>query len=137
MITVKLKHLTLEFSFGFFLILSLTTFFRLKLVYLYLFSALIHELSHAISMIIFNCDCTTIRFTALGFTLKSNGIDELPKLKQFIVCLSGCMVNLLLIIVSYRNQTALLINVLIIVYNLLPIEGFDGDRILKLYHKKR
>ncbi len=137
MITVKLKHLTLEITFGFLFLLSLTAVFHITPIAIYLMSALIHELSHTIAIISFGCSAVTVKLTALGFALRADGVENLPKYRQLIVYIGGCVANLLLILLfAHKSFTALIINLLIIVYNLLPIDGFDGGRIIKLYRKK-
>ncbi len=113
--------------------LSLTALFHVKFIAIYLISALAHELVHAITILYLDCSTSTLKFTALGFSLQAEGLECIPKYKRLLIYISGCLSNIAIIaFYAYRYPTALVINILIIVYNLLPIEGFDGKNILVL-----
>jgi len=62
--------------------------------------------------------------------LKSN----LLNLKKLIVALAGPSVNLIFVLIFlffYQNITIIYVNILIFIFNMLPIYPLDGGRILK------
>lgn len=79
----------------------------------------------------------------ISFKLKIDDFNKRIKranfieLKKIIVAISGPMVNLLIIFILllkqdfYNSQMLIYVNVLIVLFNLLPIYPLDGGRILQ------
>ncbi len=134
MITVKLKNLTLNFTFGFFLTLAIVTFFQVKLIKLILIFSLIHELAHIVAMSACGVKETSIKFHLCGIAIIGDCVEVLSKKNKMFVYLSGCVLNLFLtgVFIVVGKYSYSMINLCMCVFNLLPIEGFDGKNIMSL-----
>lgn len=128
---------------------------QIKIYTLLMFLALIHELGHVIAGIILGFKPEAISIIPTGFSVKFNGTcknynkkiknGSMLSLKKAIIAFAGPFVNFIMIIViiAYYQITKnteminipidLLIysNLLILLFNLIPIYPLDGGRILK------
>lgn len=102
--------------------------------------AFIHELSHLIVGILLKMKVSKITLMPLGFSIefslvqtKKEKSKKIMELKKIMVALAGPLVNILFLIVGYlaKNTTFFYSNLLIALFNLLPIYPLDGGRILK------
>ena len=104
-----------------------------------------HELAHIITGIILGLKPKTLRITPFGFSVyfeeyKKNGKKIFIRQKNIIV-LAGPVFNILLAIVaifikfdyilSISKEVFIYANILLAVFNLLPIYPLDGGRIIK------
>lgn len=101
-----------------------------------LFAVLIHELGHLAAMWVLDCAPKRVRLVpaAVEITTKIGGGKH-----EIFIALCGPAVNLLLFAVLFFNYLAFgndgyltigLINLLIGVFNLLPVTGLDGGTVL-------
>lgn len=128
---------------------------QIKIYALLMCLALIHELGHVIAGIILGFKPEAISIIPTGFSVKFNGTcknynkkiknGSMLSLKKAIIAFAGPFVNFIMIIViiAYYQITKnteminipidLLIysNLLILLFNLIPIYPLDGGRILK------
>ena len=128
---------------------------QIKIYALLMCLALIHELGHVIAGIILGFKPEAISIIPTGFSVKFNGTCKnynkkikngtMLSLKKAIIAFAGPFVNFIMIIViiTYYQITKnteminipidLLIysNLLILLFNLIPIYPLDGGRILK------
>lgn len=128
---------------------------QIKIYALLMCLALIHELGHVIAGIILGFKPEAISIIPTGFSVKFNGTCKnynkkikngtMLSLKKAIIAFAGPFVNFIMIIViiAYYQITKnteminipidLLIysNLLILLFNLIPIYPLDGGRILK------
>lgn len=135
MITVKLKNLTLKFCFGFFFILAISAVDPDSYAVLSLIFCILHELGHLAFMLIFKIRVSEIKLYGAGIKICANGVDELKRICQTLIYFGGCLMNLLLYLV-FSNIGLVdyaLINLIICIFNLLPIVHFDGGKIFELY----
>ncbi len=108
-----------------------------------LLSAFIHELGHLFAMWLCNCPPKEIKFIPASMQI----IRSFPQRPngELIIALFGPLCNLLLFCVFYFNflstnesfalQFALL-NLIIGIFNLLPLKGLDGGTVLELLLSK-
>lgn len=106
--------------------------------------ALIHELAHLVCGIILGFKPDTLRIMPLGFSIEfetkvedyNNKIinSNTLALKKIIIALAGPLVNMLIAIfgtILNINNSIIYSNLLLMLFNLIPIEPLDGGRILK------
>lgn len=140
-----------------FIFLLIFVFTRQVKIYLVLMIfALLHECGHLTAGLMLKLKPDTIKIMPYGFSIefKADSKDYNTKIKRtnklaikrLFIALAGPITNLIIIICTYLNilfsknniniltQNAELIiyaNLLIIIFNLLPIYPMDGGRILK------
>ena len=113
-----------------------------------MFFALIHELGHLLCGIVLGFKPQSISIIPfgfkLGFKVKCDDYNKKVKkgnkltIKKIIIALAGPFTNILCIIIIYifRNyiicyQNAIYANILLVLFNLIPIYPLDGGRILQ------
>lgn len=135
MITVKLKNLTLKFCFGFFFSLAISAIDPDSYAVLSLIFCILHELGHLAFMLIFKIKVSEIKFYGAGIKISANGVGEQNLLNQTLIYLGGCTVNLFLFLIFsiVGLSDYALIDLIICIFNLLPISHFDGGKLLELY----
>ncbi len=131
--------------------LFLVLFYFTKQIEMYLMILLfgfIHELGHLVVGLLVGMKPENISLMPFGlsisFKIKNKDMNirirkgNLLELKKIIVAMAGPLTNVLIIFISGKLQidlfTYLMIlfsNILIILYNLIPIYPMDGGRILK------
>lgn len=139
--------------FLFFLIFIVTK--QIKIYALLMLFALIHEIGHLLMGVVLGFKPEAISIIPTGFTInfktkcedynKKIKKGSLLNLKKIIVALAGPLTNLLIILISiiyYKVTNEIQIfkipinlilysNILIFMFNMLPIYPLDGGRILK------
>lgn len=94
----------------------------------YLF-IMMHELSHMIVALLINVDVEEITLLPFGASAKYSG--NVTLWQEFLIAIAGPLASLFFAWV-YHNHTYFMVNVLIIIFNLLPIYPLDGGRIIKV-----
>lgn len=135
MLTVKLKNLTLEFCFGFFLTVGVMSLTSEKVVLYSLLFCLLHEVGHLLAMTINGVDVQALKFYGGGIKISAADLSLCSLPRQLIVYFAGCVVNCVLAcIFLLTGMTGLaLINLALCVFNLLPMPHLDGGVILHLF----
>ena len=126
----------------------LIIFYFTKQIELYvtiIFFALIHEISHIIVGILYGLKAKTLKITPFGVSIyfekyKKNGGRILEK-QKIIIALAGPIMNLVIafiimflpinLFVHVSQANLVYSNLLLAVFNLLPIYPLDGGRIIK------
>ena len=126
-----------------FLLLFLVTN-QLEIYALVMIFALIHELAHLVTGMLMGLKPETLRIMPLGFCIefKTNIEDYNKKIlksnilsvKKIIIAIAGPFINLIIVLfgILYNIDTNIIYaNLLIFLFNMLPIYPLDGGRILK------
>lgn len=110
--------------------------------------AIIHELGHLIAGLALGMKPESIKLMPYGLSIsfklipkeynKKIGTGNLLELKKIIVAVAGPLTNFWILLVIFNlkidlfsNLNTIYVNLLIIIFNLLPIYPLDGGRILK------
>ena len=129
----------------------LVLFYFTKQIHIYaslMIFAMIHEMGHLLAGLLLGMKPEKIEIKPFGFsisfqlTTKDYNIKvkkaNLLEIKKMIVALAGPVTNLIIIIIALNMpgnlwQTLIVIytNILLILFNILPIYPLDGGRILK------
>ena len=130
------NFLNVKFKISFLFLFLISWFFLYdvgNVAFICFISSLFHELSHILVLNILSAKIETVSFNVTGISIKKD--EDLTFLKEFFVLISGCLGNLVLILFSlhFKLKIVLFVNVLILIFNLLPIEKLDGGQILKLF----
>lgn len=137
------------------------SFNNIKLYALFIFFIFLHELSHIITIVCLNYKIEKIEITPFGLNLNFKiNIDDYNKkiekgtlitLKKILIYSAGPLTNLIIVIIllvieiikmktilpndlgifMYKIETAININTIIFIFNMLPIYPLDGGRIIK------
>ena len=127
--------------------LFLLLFFITKQIEIYailMIFAFLHECGHLIAGIIFGFKPNSIAITPFGLCIKFGiycgdynkkiGKGNSLNIKKIIIAIAGPLTNIILMIIAsifVQKQLIVYANLLIAIFNLLPIYPLDGGRILK------
>ena len=130
----------IDVNFGFVLITILICFlYKINIYFIFIISILLHEMAHMIVGVCLGLKIKKIMFNPLGVCLEFIGYRENKKtIKRIIINLSGPLFNFIFaIIISHLNIEYKLkidlfyTNLLLGIFNLLPIIPLDGGKVLK------
>jgi len=117
---------------------------QLEIYALVMIFALIHELAHLICGVVLGFKPDTLKIMPLGFCIEfeTNVQDYNKKIiksnmlavKKILIALAGPMINLVIVIMGLIlkiDNNIIYSNLLIFLFNLIPIYPLDGGRIIK------
>ena len=123
---------------------------QIELYALLMIFALFHELGHIISGLILGFKLEKINIMPMGLSIsfkvplenynKKIQNSSLLSLKKIIIALTGPVINIIIAIIfifnnfnleEYQRLSIIYANILLCIFNLLPIYPLDGGRILK------
>ena len=95
----------------------------------------LHELGHIIVIKLFHYKINSICLYPCGGIIKTNIQINIPRLQLFIISIAGILMQIILFIVTknisgYNWDIFRRLNLLIILFNILPIYPLDGYKIL-------
>ena len=122
---------------------------QIKIYGILMFFALLHELGHMLAGIILGFKPYSLEIMPLGLTIsfkaKAENYNKKIKkgtvltLKKIIIALAGPLTNIILILIFYifdfkfliiERESVIYANILIAIFNLIPIYPLDGGRII-------
>lgn len=130
-----LKNLKIEISFYFLIVIALIIINDQTNLSLYFaMSILVHELGHLLAIIYHKIKINKICFKIYGIKIEISNNCKSSYIDIFIL-LSGSLANFLFSLIMYssnKNIVLTTINIIIGVFNLLPVESLDGGKILNI-----
>lgn len=130
------KSTEIRLSPGFFAVLALWFLSGAGNVMPYVLgAAACHELGHLAVLALFRVPVSAIWLAPMGAVIVAPGQEQLSYGRDLAATLAGAGTNLLTGLAAARLGDAYLFagaNILLAAYNLLPLEGLDGGRALRL-----
>lgn len=132
-------QITINLQIFLFIILFLLTK-QIELYALIMFFALIHECGHIFAGLILKLKPKKLDIMPFGLavTFESYGYKKLVEAKKILIALAGPLTNILICTIALFininqnvKQTIIYSNILVALFNLIPIYPLDGGRILK------
>ncbi|MDD4000826.1 MAG: site-2 protease family protein [Bacilli bacterium] len=126
----------IHFSLALIFFVFIFTGFYLEFLLFFLI-ILLHECGHFLMAKIFKQKVSYCTFTILGGVLKME-ISDISRIKQVLIFSAGIIVNLIIIQASffigndYLHKLIFNYNLLLIIFNFLPIHPLDGFQILQV-----
>ena len=107
---------------------------QINIYAIFIFFTLIHEISHAVTGIILGLKIKKISIMPFGFKITFKNKKEKEEIEKIIIALSGPVMNLVIMILAiiFKLHTNIIYsNLIIAIFNLIPIYPLDGGRGLK------
>lgn len=128
-------QVTINIEIFLFIILFILTK-QIDLYIIFIFLTLVHELSHMIAGIILGLKPKKFMVMPFGFKIIFDETNDKKKMeaKKIIIAITGPAVNLILMVISailHLHTNIIYANLIIALFNLIPIYPLDGGRILK------
>ena len=140
----KLFNCIIKINFSFLLLLTLALYLNKKDFLLLIISAVIHELSHIVAMLLVKIPIREINVSAFDFEIKKN-IEDTNK--TFFVLIAGPICNLLIFLLFFMFRSTIFFNdtfkiffinnLFLFLLNILPIYSLDGGQILYYFLTKK
>jgi Flagellar motor component len=106
-------------------------------------AVLIHEAAHAFVALLYGCFIKNIYFLAFGTRIEPD-ISVESKIKKCIIFAAGPAVNIIAALLIYfisidseLKQIAIVSNLCLAAFNILPLQPLDGGEILSIYTTSR
>ena len=135
MVELKLKKTILRLDFSFFAVLALYLLldesgFGLSA----LAACAMHEMAHFIMMTVFGVPVEQLTLYGAGIRITSSEIERVKPFRKVVILCAGCVANFIAAAVFWGlgRYEACAVNVFTGIFNLLPMGGLDGARLLKM-----
>lgn len=134
----KIKNINIIVSYYFLILISLIISTDKSNISMYfLYAIVIHECGHLLFIYFFNIKISAIHFKVYGINISIAKPECISYCNELLILLSGSFANFIISILLYFiNSTEYFIlittNLIIGVFNLLPIESLDGGKIINI-----
>lgn len=132
-------RMKVRFDFSFFAVVAFMIFIDTSgAAVLSLIACIMHEGGHLLAMAVCGAYPERITFYGGGIALTKAGMENLSDTKRLIILSAGCFVNLLAasVYLTMPDNTTVAVfsavNLIICVFNALPIGYFDGAEVLEI-----
>ncbi len=98
-------------------------------IFLFFTAAAIHEAAHLVTMVILKSKPSGVKLIPGGINIVDNSAKT--PLEDVLILVSGPLSNLICFF-AFKNDFSA-INLLLFIYNMLPISGLDGGRIVHIF----
>lgn len=136
---LKIKDIKIKISFPFVSMIALALVSKPNSYYLLsILAAFFHETGHFIAMYFCKGRVKEISLSVFDFKIIDKNINTRTKFDDIIITMMGCVSNFIIAILCLcvKNNDLtynfMICNLLIGIFNILPISSFDGGRILTL-----
>ena len=136
---ISVGKLNLKFNFSFFAVVAFLIFADTSgMAVLSLTACILHESGHLLAMALCGIYPDKITFYAGGIAISKIGMEQMSYIRRLVILSAGCTVNFLissLCLAFPENEMIQIfsaVNLLIGIFNALPIGYFDGARILEV-----
>jgi len=112
---------------------------RFRFIIYFMLLILVHELGHILMSLIFKWKIDKVIILPFGGLTKYNEIINRPLIEEFLVSISGILLQMIFYKLIYRYidyKYFNFINYFIIIFNLIPIYPLDGSKILNVLFNK-
>ena len=105
-------------------------------ILLFFIIILLHEMAHIITLLLFKQKVKTLNITILGAIIECE-YKELGVIPEVVISIAGVFMNIILYIIImflddfYYQEILLNYNLILIVFNLLPIYPLDGYKLIE------
>lgn len=136
---ISVGKLNLKFNFSFFAVIAFLIFADTSgMAVLSLTACILHEGGHLLAMALCGIYPDKITFYGGGIAIDKLGMEQISDCRRLFILAAGCMVNFLISSTYFFDpenemiQVFSAVNLLIGIFNALPIGYFDGARILEI-----
>lgn len=136
---ISVGKLNLKFNFSFFAVIAFLIFADTSgMAVLSLTACILHEGGHLLAMALCGIYPDKITFYGGGIAISKIGMEQMSYIRRLVILSAGCTVNFLissLCLAFPENEMIQIfsaVNLLIGIFNALPIGYFDGARILEV-----
>lgn len=132
--------MSIKINLKIFIFIALFFLYRkFELYFLMMFFGILHELGHLLAGLLFGLKPKRLTVMPVGLRIEFDVSEySFIKLKELIISLAGPLVNLIIFFIALNvdidykySQLIVYINLLMFLFNLIPIYPLDGGRILK------
>ena len=136
---ISVGKLYLKFNFSFFAVIAFLIFADTSgMAVLSLTACILHEGGHLLAMALCGIYPDKITFYGGGIAISKIGMEQMSYIRRLVILSAGCTLNFLissLCLAFPENEMIQIfsaVNLLIGIFNALPIGYFDGARILEI-----
>lgn len=136
-----IPSINISYTFPLFLVLILISG-RYKLYFIFFLLCFIHELGHIIMALFFKCPCDSITILPFGINACIKNKERLKSYQECLIYIAGPLMYFInILVIDYLFKVGFMSyigyiranesNLLILIFNLLPILPLDGGNIIR------